>query len=64
MGERVAMSATAKAIEARHQEELKFLQSLSRDLPERLAKLARTKKPFRRSLGEGLAASQSGIRHP
>jgi hypothetical protein len=53
MAERVAMSATAKAIEARHQEELKFLQSLSGDLPERLAKLARKKKPSRWPFGEG-----------
>jgi hypothetical protein len=48
------MSATAKAIEARHQEELKFLQSLRKDLPKRLAKLAHTKKPPRWPFGEGL----------
>jgi hypothetical protein len=54
MAERLSMSATAKAIEARHQEELKFLQSLSGDLPKRLGKLAHTKKPPRWPFGEGL----------
>jgi hypothetical protein len=41
------MSSTAKAIEALHQEDIKFLQSLSGDLKKRLPKLVRTRRALR-----------------